>query len=188
MHTLFTLEEVSLQGITSRAIDAKTLQKISSLKTHNGWLAIFHLPITRPIQAKGLMLALDAVRDPGNLGTIIRLCDWFGVEQLICSEDCVDCFNPKVIQATMGSIGRVEVHYTDLGVFLKETKLPIISAMLEGESIYETSLPSEAVLLMGSEAHGVSEALLTLRDKAITIPKYSKGDGAESFRHSGLNP
>ena len=181
LHSLFTCEEVSLPNIPSRTIDSKTLQKISSLKTSNGWLAVFHLPKDVPLDEKGLIVALDAVRDPGNLGTIIRLCDWFGVDQLICSEDTVDCFNPKVIQATMGSIGRVGVYYIDLYTFLKGTQIPIYSAVLEGESIYEAKLPKEGILLMGSEAHGVSDNLIELSDKGITIPKFSKGVGAESL-------
>ena len=181
LHSLFTSEHVSLPNIPSRTIDSKTLQKISSLKTSNGWLAVFHLPKEMPFKEKGLIVALDAVRDPGNLGTIIRLCDWFGVDYLVCSEDTVDCFNPKVIQATMGSIGRVGVYYMNLNTFLKETQIPIFSAVLDGESIYEAKLPKEGILLMGSEAHGVSDKLMELSDNGITIPKFHKGSGAESL-------
>ena len=102
-------------------------------------------------------MVLDGVTDPGNLGTIIRLCDWFGISSLICSPNTVDCYNPKVVQATMGSLSNVICVYTDLVAFLKKSNKPIYGAFMEGGSIYETSLDTEGILVMGSESHGISE-------------------------------
>ncbi len=181
LHNLYTTETEEVSGMNGEVIDAKTLEKISSLKTANGWLAVFHIPKLPSLSNSGFTVALDAVRDPGNLGTIIRLCDWFGVEQLVCSEDTVDCFNPKVIQATMGSIGRVGVHYMDLNSFLRETTVPVYATLMEGTSVYETPFSENAILLMGSEAHGVSNESLQYCTHQITIPSFSKGTGPESL-------
>lgn len=174
-HVLLATETVSNLSHEIRLIDSRTLQKLSGLKNSNGWLAVFEFPKSTPVKQDGFLVALDAVRDPGNLGTIIRLCDWFGVEQLICSTDTVDCYNPKVIQATMGSIARVEIHYRDLKEFLTKTHLPCYAAVLEGEEVYGFDLPEQAVLLMGSEAHGISDDLLTTDVKKVRIPNFSKG-------------
>lgn len=104
----------------------------------------------------GLILVLDDVRDPGNLGTIIRLCDWFGIESLVCSSATVDVYNPKVVQATMGSITRVGVHYVDLSHYLQKTSLPVYGTFMEGSNIYKEKLPQNAIIIMGNEANGIS--------------------------------
>jgi TrmH family RNA methyltransferase len=124
---------------------------------------------------------LDSIRDPGNLGTIIRLCDWFGINQLVCSEDTVDCYNPKVIQATMGSIARVQINYTDLTNFIKESKLPIYGASLSGENIYKHTLPEKVILVMGNEANGISSEINSLLTNRITIPQYGEQQDTESL-------
>ncbi len=124
---------------------------------------------------------MDDVRDPGNLGTIIRLCDWFGVQHLVCSEQTVDCYNPKVVQASMGSLTRVSVHYTDLQQFLKQTPLPIYATAMEGESAYQTQFPEDFVLIMGNEANGISENIFKFATKNITIPRFGKLQQAESL-------
>lgn len=181
LHQLYTTESEEIPEVEPKIIDSKTLQKISNLKTSNGWLAVFRFPEEQPLQDQGLTVALDAVRDPGNLGTIIRLCDWFGVEQLVCSEDTVDCYNPKVIQATMGSIGRVGIHYVDLENFLKVSGLPAYATMMEGECVYDSYLPEDAILIMGSEANGVSSEILKQCTHHLTIPSFSRGMGPESL-------
>lgn len=157
------------------------MQKISALKSANSVLAIFQIPNSFPSSEKTLVVALDAVRDPGNLGTIIRLCDWFGIPELICSPDTVDCYNPKVVQATMGSLARVVVSYLDLPEYIKDTQLPVYTAMMEGENVYKTQLPENAVLVMGNEANGVSKDILDLVSNKLTIPNFSKADAAESL-------
>ncbi|MEZ4839715.1 TrmH family RNA methyltransferase [Flavobacterium sp.] len=168
-------------SIYPQVITESDLKKISCLKTPNVCLATFKKLPSQPIVEQGLTLVLDDVRDPGNLGTIIRLCDWFGIEQLICSEETVDVYNPKVIQATMGSIARVNVVYTPLNGFLENTTLPIYGAFMEGEVVYEASFSADAVLIMGNEANGVSQAIATFVDKKISIPRFGKLQKTESL-------
>jgi len=117
-------------------------------------------------------LVLDEVRDPGNLGTLIRLCDWYGIEHLICSEQTVDCFNPKVVQATMGSLTRVNLVYTDLETYLSKQKLPVYGAFMDGENVYRSQLPEEAILVLGNEANGVSAAVSEKIQQKISIPQF----------------
>lgn len=162
-------------------ISEADLKKISCLKTPNTCLAVFKIIPSKPIKYEGLTLVLDDIRDPGNLGTIIRLCDWFGIEQLICSEETADVYNPKVIQATMGSIGRVNVVYTSLETFLKKTNQPIYGAFMDGDIVYKSDLPSNAVLIMGNEANGVSASVEALIQKKITIPRFGKFQKTESL-------
>ena len=162
-------------------ISPKDLQKISNLKTPNKVLGIFKIPDEKPLQEKGLILALDTINDPGNLGTIIRLCDWFGITQLICSKETVDCYNPKVVQSSMGSLTRVSIKYIDLKSFLKETNLPIFIADMDGENVYKTDLPKEAILVMGNEANGVSDEIKGLIKNKISIPRFGKLQETESL-------
>ncbi|PIE48300.1 MAG: RNA methyltransferase [Flavobacteriales bacterium] len=150
------------------------LHKISALTTPNEVLAIVEIPERQPIEDNGLIVALDGVRDPGNLGTIIRLCDWFGVKSLVCSQDSVDCYNPKVVQATMGSIARVDIYYSDLEHFLSQTTLPLFFTTIQGDNLYKVPKPENAVIVMGSESHGIRQPLLNIRHQAITIPR--RGD------------
>ena len=162
-------------------ISESDLKKISCLITPNICLAVFKISPSKPIKYEGLTLVLDDIRDPGNLGTIIRLCDWFGIEQLICSEETADVYNPKVIQATMGSIGRVNVVYTSLESFLKKTDQPIYGAFMDGEVVYEAELPPNAVLIMGNEANGVSATVEALIQKKISIPRFGNLQKTESL-------
>lgn len=181
LHSLYTtnLEVITSEGAVE--ISEKELQKISFLTSANTALALFYTQSNKEITSEGLIVALDAVRDPGNLGTIIRLCDWFGVTQLLCSEDSADCYNPKVIQATMGSIARVSLQYTDLAVFLNETKLPVYGGCMNGESVYSEKFPKQGVIVMGNEANGISEKVLKLLTKKITIPQFGKAHKTESL-------
>ena len=157
------------------------LQKISCLKTANTSLATFKIPAPKPLLTTGLTLVVDAVRDPGNLGTIIRLCDWFGVTQLVCSLDTVDCYNPKVVQATMGSIARVSVHYLDIYQYLKQAKLPVYTATMDGENVYDTTLASNAILIMGNEANGVSQKIKAFSTHQIAIAQFGELHATESL-------
>jgi TrmH family RNA methyltransferase len=177
----FWSEELSGFSESKVLISQIELKKISALKTANTMLAVFHIPKKKEIPRNGLLLVLDGIRDPGNLGTIIRLCDWFGVTHLICSQDTVDCYNSKVVQATMGSIARVTVSYVDLEVHLQHTDLPIYAAVMDGESIYTETLSQDAILVMGNEASGISPNITSLIQRKITIPSFSKKDTAESL-------
>ncbi len=162
-------------------IDAATLKKISALKTPNKALALFYIPESKPLVYNEFSVVLDDIRDPGNLGTIIRLCDWFGVSQLICSLNTVDCYNPKVVQATMGSLSRVNIHYTDPHYFINKTELPVYGAVMNGKNIYEQILEQPSVLIMGNEANGISNALLKAVNKKITIPRFGRLKQTESL-------
>tara|TARA_B110000240_G_C13339706_1_gene384954 strand:+ start:43 stop:774 length:732 start_codon:yes stop_codon:yes gene_type:complete len=162
-------------------VSENELKKISTLKSPNKTLGIFKIPEEKPIQSSGLIVALDAINDPGNLGTIIRLCDWFGISQLICSKDTVDCYNQKVVQASMGSLTRITIHYTHLQNYLTESKLPSFIADMNGKNVYKTSLPKEGILIMGNEANGVSEDIKNLIQHKISIPRYGETQETESL-------
>lgn len=162
-------------------ISEADLKKISNLTTPNNVVAIFKIPTTNFIEKEGLVLVLDEINDPGNLGTIIRLCDWFGIDQLICSKDTVDCYNAKVVQASMGSLTRVSIFYMDLEAYLKSTKKPTYATLMDGENVYKTTLPNNAILVMGNEANGISKAVLELLDNTISIPRFGNLQQTESL-------
>ena len=157
------------------------LKKISSLKTPNKVLALFKIPSEKKVNSSGLIVALDTINDPGNLGTIIRLCDWFGVEQLVCSKETVDCYNTKVVQASMGSLTRVSTSYLNLPEYLKTVTIPIYIADMNGVNIHKTNLPTSAVLVMGNEANGISDTLKSLISNKISIPRYGDSMQVESL-------
>lgn len=157
------------------------LKKISTLKSPNKVLALFKIPEASNVNEKGLILALDEINDPGNLGTIIRLCDWFGVKQLVCSKNTVDCYNQKVVQSTMGSITRVQINYVDLNEYLSSVKLPVYTADMAGENVYESVLPSNGVLVMGNEANGISSEINKLVKNKLTIPRFGETQKTESL-------
>lgn len=164
----------------TRISDAE-LHKISQLVTPNEVVGMFKIPARQLPEYKGLIVVLDTIQDPGNLGTIIRLCDWFGVSQLVCSPDTVDCYNPKVVQATMGSLTRVQIHYIDLAEFLKNSTLPIYLTLMEGKNVYESTLPNDAILIMGNEANGISKSLIKNDYKALHIPRFGNIQQTESL-------
>jgi RNA methyltransferase, TrmH family len=162
-------------------ISESDLKKISALSTPNNCLAVFKIPTSKPITEKGLIVALDDIRDPGNLGTIIRLCDWFGIEQLICSNETVDSYNPKVVQATMGSISRVTITYVDLEDIISKTKLQVFGTFMDGRNIYKEKLPSEGIIIMGNEANGISENLEKIIKNRLSIPRFGNLQQTESL-------
>lgn len=157
------------------------LKKLTFLKTPQTAVAIFKIPKSPTIKRSGLTLMLDDVRDPGNLGTIIRLCDWFGVSQLICSSQTVDCYNPKVVQATMGSLTRVDIIYADLQKYLEPENRPVYGTFMDGENIYKSILPQEAVIIMGNEANGISPVIESLVTVRTAIPRFGLAQATESL-------
>jgi TrmH family RNA methyltransferase len=183
LQDLFTTKEdfPSVSKNKVHAVSDLELKKISALTTPNTCLAVFKIPKAKNFVESGLILALDDVRDPGNLGTIIRLCDWFGIETLFCSEESVDIYNPKVVQATMGSISRVNVVYGSLEVFLTKTKLPIFGTFMDGSKIYQEALPKEGVIVMGNEANGISPSVEKLVSERIAIPRFGNLQVTESL-------
>ncbi|WP_114490514.1 TrmH family RNA methyltransferase [Candidatus Ulvibacter alkanivorans] len=181
LHSLFSTETFEDASVTTTIVTAAELQKISALTTANTALAVFEKPEQTVPHYEGLTVALDAIRDPGNLGTIIRLCDWFGIQHLICSTDTADCYNPKVVQATMGSLARVTVSYVDLKEFLQNAEVPIYGAMLQGTNVYTAQMPTNAILVMGNESRGVSEAIQQQLTHRLTIPQFGTSKDTESL-------
>ena len=167
-------------GSKAQHISQRQMSQISSLKTPSQVLGVFEIPVAKAVDYSDWIVALDKVRDPGNLGTIIRLCDWFGISHLVCSIDTVEAFNPKVLQATMGSIARVNIHYADLPTFLKDIKIPIFGAYMDGSSVYEVTIPSYGVLVMGNESRGISPEVTEIIQDRISIPQYGTSS-AESL-------
>ena len=167
-------------------ISEKEMERISQLKTANSVLAIVELPkhkLSLANPEKNLVLCLDRIQNPGNLGTIIRLADWFGISDIVCSEDTADCFNPKVVQATMGAILRVRVHYTNLAEWLSSHKgTTIYGTFLEGENIYSAELDKSGVIVMGNEGQGISaEVAKTVSHKLLIPPYPADRCGSESL-------
>ncbi|CAM1342435.1 TrmH family RNA methyltransferase [Tenacibaculum aestuarii] len=162
-------------------ISESELKKVSTLKSPNKVLGLFKVPKEKEINQDKFMVALDGVNDPGNLGTIIRLCDWFGVTELVCSKNTVDCYNQKVVQSTMGSLTRVNISYVDLQDFLSNSKLPVFTADMDGENVYTSSLPEKAVLVMGNEANGISPEIAQTVKHALTIPRFGDLQQTESL-------
>jgi len=148
------------------------LKKMSGLSTPNKVLGVFYIPAPKEIDFTDWVIALDDVRDPGNMGTIIRLCDWFGIASLICSPNSVDCYNPKVLQATMGSISRVNLVYEDLQKVFGRTDVLVYGAFMDGKEVYNEQFPKSGILVMGNEANGVSAAVEDLVSKKISIPQF----------------
>lgn len=180
---LFVTETLFDEVITSKKtlIKEADMKKISALSSPSPCLAVFKIPAATQIETKGLIVALDDIRDPGNLGTIIRLCDWFGVKQLLCSSETVDVYNPKVIQSTMGSVTRVNVNYVDLDKFVSESKLPAFGTFMDGKNVYSETLPKEAILILGNEANGISSSLEKAIKNRISIPRFGDLQQTESL-------
>ena len=157
------------------------LKKITALTTANDCLAVFRIPKEKQMVSNGLIVALDDIRDPGNLGTIIRLCDWFGIAQIVCSEQTVDIYNPKVVQATMGSIARVNITYLDLDSYLTDAKTEVFGTFMDGENIYKTQLPTSGIIVLGNEANGISKIIEEKITQKIAIPRFGNLQLAESL-------
>ena len=185
LHSIYYLPEMSSkvvnfpQIIKGNEISSDELKKISTLTNPQGILAVFrtlYFDLKVEDLKNKFSLALDFIQDPGNLGTIIRTADWFGMDTLICSMDTADIYNPKVIQASMGSLARIKVFYCDLKEWLPKCELKIYGAVLDGESIYESDFSDEGIILMGNESHGISEQLAALVTQKLTIPSFGSAE------------
>ena len=160
------------------------LNKLSFLQHPQEVLAVFEIPQPSVISHRlsDLALALDGIQDPGNLGTIIRIADWFGISTIYCSEDTADCYNPKVVQATMGSLAHVDLVYTDLEALLRQYDGPIYGTLLDGQNIYQQELSNEGIIVMGNEGNGISPAIRQLVTHKLLIPNYNpSSETAESL-------
>lgn len=169
-------------------ISPAELEKISRLETPNQALAI----VEKKKQAGNisfknqLTLALDGIQDPGNFGTIVRIADWFGIRQVIASEDCVDCYNPKTVQATMGSLFRVDVFYTSLEKCLRESDVTVFGALLNGENVQHTMPVEEGILVIGNESKGIRENILPYVSKSLTIPAFGRAESLNAAVAAGI--
>lgn len=174
------LNNFSTKDIECIEASEDEIKKISLQQSPQGIIAVCKLPsyqLPSPSEIREeLTLLLDCVQDPGNMGTIIRLASWFGIRHIVCSPDSVDCFNPKVVQSTMGAIAKVAVHYTHLPSFIADAKhfeIPVFGTFLDGENIYSTNLPANGFIIMGNEGNGISTEIEKLVTTKICIPNYS---------------
>lgn len=156
-------------------ITSAEMKRISNLTSVRNVLAVFFMP-NKQLDVgevnKSLTIALDGIQDPGNLGTILRIADWFGIKHVVCSQDTVDVYNPKVIQATMGALARVSVHYVQLDDFFQQIDVPVYGTFLEGENIYTSSLAANGVIVMGNEGNGITKELSSFVTQKLLIPPY----------------
>jgi TrmH family RNA methyltransferase len=180
-HLFVTKTDLFDKKHAATLISDSELKKISALTSANDCLAVFKIKEYSHSTNSGLELALDNIKDPGNMGTIIRLCDWFGISKIICTEETVDMYNPKVVQATMGSLARVQVEYTNLAAYLKATDLEIFGTFMEGENIYKKEVPPNGILVMGNEANGISTEIEKLITQKISIPRFGNLQQTESL-------
>jgi TrmH family RNA methyltransferase len=161
------------------------MQRISTLKSPQEVIAVCRIPAFNSPKGNRI-LCLDGIQDPGNLGSILRIVDWFGIPEVLLSKGSVDCFNPKTVQASMGSIFRIAIHYTELEVFLKQTNLPIYGAVLEGASIQDLVWPPEGILVIGSESTGISPSVMPLLHNRITIPRFGNAESLNAAIACGI--
>jgi TrmH family RNA methyltransferase len=169
-------------------VEIQELEKISALSTPNQVLAIFSKAAEASLSVTGnISLVLDTIQDPGNLGTIIRIADWFGVKNIICSPHCADMYNPKVVQSTMGSLGRVNILYTDVIEFIRQHPgIKVYAAALDGKPVHQFNGIKEGLILIGNESKGISEELLQLSAEKITIPKMGEAESLNAAVATGI--
>ena len=179
LHQLFTTDSSLFSSHQAIVVSQSEMKTMSALKTATNALAVFAKPDVQTLPQSKLILALESIQDPGNLGTIIRLCDWFDIPDIVCSSDTVDCYNPKVVRSTMGSLARVQVFYKDLQAWLAGMQdCCIVATSMDGQSVYEFAFDSPTVLVIGNEGSGLSKQMQELATDVITIPRYG---GAESL-------
>lgn len=163
------------------------LERLSALATPNQVVAVFEKPVfPEPVWAAGVHLVLDTIQDPGNLGTIVRLADWFGISAVVAGPESADVFNPKAVQSTMGSIGRVNVLYEDPVALLSRLHLPVYAAVLEGEKLYGLPRIRQGFIVIGNEARGISDDLLKLATRRVTIPRIGAAESLNAAVATGI--
>jgi RNA methyltransferase, TrmH family len=189
LHDWITANRHDCNGIEIIEIDENDLTKISQMATPNKVLAVVKKQeATEEVLTKGTVsIVLDTIQDPGNLGTIIRIADWFDIKQIICSKDCADMYNPKVVQSTMGSIIRVKIMYTDIASWLKEQKdVFIYAAALEGQNVTAMKKITEGLIVIGNESKGISPEIFELVDVKITIPQKGRAESLNAAVATGI--
>jgi TrmH family RNA methyltransferase len=195
---LFCIEEYAglIKYDKCRVITDKQLERLSFFKTPNKVLAVVEIPKNKYnieqflSQDKLLLLGLDNINDPGNMGTIIRIANWFGIENIVCSPESVDCYSPKVVQSSMGSLFRVNIYYDDLARAINNIKksgeVYIYSSNIDGISIYETPIQNRAMLLLGNESHGIRNEISALADYKIKLPSFPAGNSSMESLNVGV--
>ncbi|HMK04743.1 MAG TPA: RNA methyltransferase [Ferruginibacter sp.] len=176
-------------NISFTEVEDFELGKISALTTPNSVLAVFEKrkPDSNIVLKDKITLVLDTIQDPGNLGTIIRIADWFGLENIVCSQGCADMYNPKVVQSTMGSLGRVNIIYTNLAGWLKKNNsIKIYSASLTGKPLPALGKLKEGIIIIGNEAHGISDEVMELVNEKITIPRTGEAESLNAAVAAGI--
>lgn len=177
----------AVKNIETVLISTKELEQISGLKTPNKVVAVLRKQENKSeIDKNKLIIALDGVQDPGNMGTILRIADWYGIKDIVCSANTVEIYNPKVIQSSMGAIFRIQTHYVDLKHWLAHCSLPIYGALLEGKNVYHEKLDPKGVLLMGNEGSGISASLLPVISDPISIPRFGQAESLNVAVATGI--
>ena len=185
LHKLFSKNTSEFKMINVNQVSHSELEKISYLTNPDDHLAIFKIPNIKSINKNKLIVGLESINDPGNLGTIIRTCEWFGIKDIVCSSDSVDCYNPKVVQSAMGSLSRVNITYLDLKIFLKSEPLNKFGTFINGQSVFENKIRTDkGIVLFGNEANGISNKLRSLIDIELTIPRFNNKSYPESLNLS----
>lgn len=175
IHLIVSISPVDYSDVPCFKTDEQGMKKISGLKTNPEILAVVKMPNINQTK-KGLVLVIDGVQDPGNMGTIIRTADWFGVAEIVCSSDTVDVYNPKVVQASMGSLFRLSIRYDQLTSYLKTTDLPIYGALLNGIDFRTKKLTNPAILVMGNEGNGISKEVQQFIQEPLFIPQFGQAE------------
>ena len=185
LHKLFSINTSEFDMNNENQVSRSELKKISYLTNPDDHLAIFKIPNEKPINKNKLLVGLESINDPGNLGTIIRTCEWFGVKDIVCSLDSVDCYNPKVVQSAMGSLSRINITYLDLKNFLTSESLNKFGTFINGQSVFENKISTDkGIVVFGNEANGISENLRSLIDIELTIPRFNNERFPESLNLS----
>jgi len=181
-------EGINIPPEKMTAISSRELEAITSLQQPQEVFAVFRQSGHQNLSSvsTGWLLALDGIRDPGNMGSLFRLADWFGFDGIVCSEDCADQYNPKVVQASMGSILRVPVQITSLKDFLEISCLPAIGAVLNGAALKNESLPKSGILVIGNEGEGIREDILPNLQYKVTIPAYGSAESLNAAMAAGI--
>jgi RNA methyltransferase, TrmH family len=176
------------KSITTRLVELFELEKISALQTPQDVLAVVQMPGNEliPFQKEKWLLMLDGIQDPGNMGSIIRIADWFGIAAIYCTPGTADIYNPKVVQAAMGSLLRIPVCYGDFDEWIKQTEIPVYATLLEGENIYTAAPHKPGIVIIGNEGKGIRPSMLTRTTKPLTIPKKGKAESLNAAVATGI--
>lgn len=184
---IYHTQEIKLSHPKAEQVSTKDMERMSHFKNSSHVLAVVKKPLSQnQLDENKLQIVLDDIKDPGNLGTIIRIADWFGIDSVFCSENTVDIFNSKTIQSSMGSLFRVNVSYMPIIELLPDYNAPILGAVLDGENIYESKLPETGIILIGSESHGISDEVKSLITQAIKIPQFGKAESLNAAVACGI--